>query len=125
MGVLFSRSDSGASAPSKRDLAAQNTVLHRDLSVVPPSATSTSGTNEITLSLGHDVWDSSGGAAVSCLGHDFQSRIWAAVAKSVDYAATTTFTSDPVGSLCQKLVQSTNGLMSRVVLYNSGEHRKL
>lgn len=124
MGNFFSRPEPGGSTPSKTDLAAQNTVLHRDLSVVPPSAASTSDGNEIALSLGHNVWDGSGGAAVSCFGHAFQSRIWTAVAKSVDYAATTTFTSDPVGTLCHKLVKSTNGLMSRVVLYTSGKHRR-
>ncbi|KAK3209435.1 hypothetical protein GRF29_69g1769662 [Pseudopithomyces chartarum] len=105
MGGIFTKPKDDSPGPQSTDTAAQNTVLHRDLSNVPPS---------------WNVWDSSGGAAVSCFGHAFQPRIWAAVARSMDYAATTTFTAEVVGQLCEKLVNTTNGTMARAVIYNSG-----
>jgi adenosylmethionine-8-amino-7-oxononanoate aminotransferase len=125
MGGIFTKPKDDSPGPQSTDTAAQNTVLHRDLSNVPPSAMSTSSQNNIALSLGWNVWDSSGGAAVSCFGHAFQPRIWAAVARSMDYAATTTFTAEVVGQLCEKLVNTTNGTMARAVIYNSGEFSKV
>lgn len=122
MGGIFTKPKDDGPVPRSTDIAAQNAVLHRDISNVPPSAMSTSSQNDIALSLGWNVWDSSGGAAVSCFGHAFQPRIWAAVARSMDYAATTTFTAEVVGQLCEKLVKSTNGTMARAVVYNSGEY---
>ena len=121
MGGFFSKTEAQlTSAAPEFDPVAQKAVLHRDLSAVPPLALTTTSQNTIGLSLGWRIYDASGGAAVSCLGHGFHSRIEAAMSKSVDYAATTTFGSNVNGIVCKKLLDTTQGIMAKVVMYNSG-----
>lgn len=120
MGCFLSKTKRDVRTSQEVDLEAQKAVLHRDLSVVPPCALTTSNDNTIDLSLGWRVYDGSGGAAVSCLGHSYHQRIEAAMSRSVSYAATTTFGSAANGLFCKRLVDSTKGIMAKVVLYNSG-----
>jgi len=105
------------------DHYAQRYVLHRDISSLPPVVISDAN-NTIQMSTGASVYDASGGAAVACLGHKYKNRIWEVMRRTFEacsYVPSANFSTDVVGKLCKKLVDSTNGHMARAVLYNSGQ----
>lgn len=100
----------------------QNAVLHRGPSSVPPTVVSIKD-NILHLSCGRHVYDGSGGAAVSNLGHTYRERIGAAVAEAngtVDYVASLSYTTDYAGRLCTALVDSTEGVLAKALIYSSG-----
>ena len=100
----------------------KSAVLHRDLHKEPYQVVEASGLY-LTLSNGRRIIDASGGAAVSCLGHGDE-RIRQAIASQVtklDYCHSLFFSCGPSESLSRALIDSTNGIMARVFIVNSGK----
>jgi adenosylmethionine-8-amino-7-oxononanoate aminotransferase len=80
-------------------------VLHRNLREIPPKAIGGEGVWLIAED-GRKVLDASGGAAVSCLGHQHP-RVIEALAKQASqlaYAHTSFFSSEPAEALAEQLV---------------------
>src|SRR5580692_13173315 len=80
--------------------ASKSRVLHRSLRETPPIATSGEG-GWLIAKDGRRVLDASGGAAVSCLGHQHP-RVLDAMAKQASqlaYAHTSFFSSEPAEAL--------------------------
>ncbi|MCJ1310504.1 hypothetical protein MMC25_004168 [Agyrium rufum] len=108
-------------AISEKPQVKPSAVLHRDLHTKPEDVVSASGLY-LTLSSGRKVLDASGGAAVSCIGHG-DLRVQEAIAKQIkrlDYCHSLFFSCPPLEDLTRLLVDSTNGLMSRAYIVNSG-----
>lgn len=76
---------------------------------------------------GRQIFDASGGAAVSCLGHGNE-RVNEAVYKQmnsgISYLAAVFWASDVVDELCKEMIDGTGGKMARVYLTGSGLHLK-
>ncbi len=71
---------------------------------------------------GRRILDAAGGAAVSCIGHG-DSRVKEAIMaqlNKVEYATSVFYTTGICEDLCQELVSSTDGNMSRAYIVNSG-----
>jgi adenosylmethionine-8-amino-7-oxononanoate aminotransferase len=71
---------------------------------------------------GRTILDGCGGAAVACLGHG-RPEVFAAMAaqaKEIAYVPWAFFESNSTRKLCDWLVQSTGGKMSKVYLMSSG-----
>jgi len=92
--------------------APRSRLLHRSLRETPPIAAGGHGV-WLTTADGQEVLDASGGAAVSCLGHQYP-RVVAAVqrqAGTLAYAHTAFFSSDAAEALAEALVgQEPGGL---------------
>src|SRR5215472_9727346 len=80
-------------------------VLHRSLREAPPLAVSGHGV-WLVAEGGARVLDASGGAAVSCLGHQHPRVIQAMArqASKLAYAHTSFFSSEPAEALAEELV---------------------
>ncbi|KAI2635998.1 exocyst complex protein exo70 [Xylaria nigripes] len=101
--------------------ASTSAVLHRSLRAEFPRIVGGDG-NYLILEDGRRVFDASGGAAVSCIGHG-DTRVREAIVAQLNriaYCATIFYTTDVSEKLCQELVQSTHGVMRRAYLVNSG-----
>ena len=99
----------------------ESRVFYRNLSSPMPMAVRAEGAYIYDKS-GKKYLDSSGGAAVSCLGHNPRSVI-SAVKKQVSelaYAHTAFFTSQPAESLATKLIAYSNNLLDRVYFVSGG-----
>ncbi|KAJ9297204.1 hypothetical protein DTO271G3_4497 [Paecilomyces variotii] len=96
-------------------------ALHRNIHVVPKKAIGGKG-SYIFLEDGQKVLDSTGGAAVSCLGHGNEEVTKAMVAQmnQLSYCHTAFFRTDPYEELASLLVQSTGGRMSKLFVISSG-----
>lgn len=80
--------------------------------------------NYLFLSDGRKIFDSTSGAAVSCLGHGNQRVIDAITAQmqtGTPYLASTFWMSEVVEELCKELINGTDGKMARVYLTGSGQ----
>src|SRR5215470_10199717 len=102
------------SAPTTR-------IMHRNFRATPPTAASGEGVWLVTDS-GHRVLDASGGAAVSCLGHQHP-RVIAAMKRQADklaYAHTGFFTSGPAEELAERLVGHEPGGLAYVYYVSGG-----
>ena len=96
-------------------------VMHRSLRAMPPTAVSGEGVWLVTDS-GHRVLDASGGAAVSCLGHQ-NPRVLEAMKRQADklaYAHTGFFTSAPAEELAERLVGHEPGGLAYVYYVSGG-----
>lgn len=96
-------------------------VLHRSLHHDPHRVVSAKG-NHLVLSNGQRIFDATGGAAVSCLGHG-NVRIKEAVMRQMDevaYCHSLFFATAAGEELAKELVESTGGEMSRVFIVSSG-----
>ncbi|WQF80049.1 Putative aminotransferase class-III, pyridoxal phosphate-dependent transferase, major [Colletotrichum destructivum] len=101
--------------------ASQSAVLHRDLRSHFARIIGGEGHFYI-LEGGRKIFDASGGAAVACLGHG-DKRVAEAVMRQLDgiaYSPSTFFTTPVCEQLCQFLVDSSHGHMSRAYLVSSG-----
>ncbi|GAC1327545.1 MAG: aspartate aminotransferase family protein [Beijerinckiaceae bacterium] len=96
-------------------------VLHRSLRDVPPVAASGHGVWLVDAD-GREILDGSGGAAVSCLGHQHPRVIEALASQSskLAYAHTGFFTSEPAELLADELVGREPGGLSYVYLVSGG-----
>ncbi len=95
--------------------------MHRSLRATPPKAVGGEGVWLIAEN-GHRVLDASGGAAVSCLGHQHP-RVLAAMerqAAKLAYAHTGFFTSEPAEELAERLVGHEPGGLAYVYYVSGG-----
>src|SRR5262249_18861684 len=96
-------------------------VLHRSLRETPPKAVGGEGV-WLFAEDGRKVLDASGGAAVSCLGHQHP-RVLAAMAKQSEklvYAHTAFFSSEPAEELAEQLVGHEPGGLAYVYFVSGG-----
>ena len=96
-------------------------VFHRNATVVPPAAVSGSGCY-VTDADGKRYLDASGGAAVSCLGHD-DADVRRAIHEQLDklaYAHTGFFTSEPAEELAQFLIDRAPEGIEKVYFLSGG-----
>ncbi|MDO5529859.1 MAG: aspartate aminotransferase family protein [Paracoccus sp. (in: a-proteobacteria)] len=96
-------------------------LLHRNTRIVPPTAVSGEGIELIDAS-GKRYIDASGGAAVSCLGHQHKDVI-AALHRQLDrltYAHTGFFTSEPAEALADHLIARAPEGISHAYLVSGG-----
>jgi adenosylmethionine-8-amino-7-oxononanoate aminotransferase len=96
-------------------------VLHRSLRETPPKAVGGEGV-WLFAEDGRKVLDASGGAAVSCLGHQHP-RVLAAMAKqagTLAYAHTAFFSSEPAEELAEQLVGHEPGGLAYVYFVSGG-----
>ncbi|QPF86442.1 aspartate aminotransferase family protein [Bradyrhizobium genosp. L] len=101
--------------------ANKSRVMHRSLRETPPKAIGGEGVWLIAED-GRRVIDSSGGAAVSCLGHQHP-RVLAAIAKQAStlaYAHTAFFSSAPAEELAERLVGHEPGGLGYVYFVSGG-----
>ena len=100
----------------------KSAVLNRDLHKDPYRVVEASGLYLI-LSDGRRVIDASGGAAVCCIGHGNE-RVKQAVTfqlTKLDYCHSLFFSCGPSEDLSRALIDSTQGMMARVFIINSGK----
>ena len=99
----------------------ESAVLHRNLHEKPHEVIEASRLN-MRLSDGRWIIDSSGGAAVSCIGHGDE-RVQKVIASQVlklDYCHSLFFSCPTSEDLSRVLIESTNGKMAKVFIANSG-----
>ncbi|KAL0944183.1 putative class III aminotransferase [Colletotrichum truncatum] len=101
--------------------ASKSAVLHRDLKSQFARTVGSEG-NCYVVEGGRKIFDASGGAAVACLGHGDRRVADAMIRQlnSLAYSPSTFFTTSVCEQLCQLLVNSTQGHMSRAYLLSSG-----
>lgn len=102
-------------------IARQGRVLHRSLRETPPFAVGGDGVWLIEQG-GRRVLDASGGAAVSCLGHQHP-RVLEAIrsqASRLAYAHTAFFSSEPAEELAERLVGHEPGGLAYAYLVSGG-----
>src|ERR1700736_1779399 len=107
------RSDAKSPAPSR--------VLHRALRKPPPVAVGGHGVWLVAAD-GREILDGSGGAAVSCLGHQHP-RVLEAMARQaakLTFAHTGFFTSEPAEELAEELVGHEPGGLAYVYPVSGG-----
>src|SRR5580692_2338257 len=100
---------------------ASSRVLHRSLRETPPKAVGGEGIWLIRED-GRKVLDASGGAAVSCLGHQHP-RVLEAMSKQASklaYAHTGFFSSEPAEALAEHLVGEEPGGLGYAYLVSGG-----
>lgn len=99
-----------------------SSVLYASLATNPPRIVKAQGNYLITED-GHSIFDASGGAAVSCIGHNHP-RVKDAIKKQLDagveYCFSPWFTTPAYERLSKYLTESTNGAMERVFVCGSG-----
>jgi adenosylmethionine-8-amino-7-oxononanoate aminotransferase len=96
-------------------------ILHRTISAQPELAVRGEGLM-LTLADGRQILDASGGAAVACLGHGHR-RVADAVAKQVRtlaYAHSGSFTSEPAEALADLLLHDEPGGLTHAFIVSSG-----
>src|ERR1041385_4473618 len=101
--------------------ASPSRVLHRSLRETPPKAVGGDGVWLIAAD-GRRILDGSGGAAVSCLGHQHPRVIEAitAQASKLAYAHTGFFSSEPAEELAERLVGDEPGGLAYAYLVSGG-----
>src|SRR5258708_16628476 len=99
-------------------------VLHGSLRETPPKAVGGDGVWLIAED-GRRILDGSGGAAVSCLGHQHP-RVIEAISRQASklaYAHTGFFSSEPAEALADRLVGDEPGGLSHAYLVSGGSRR--
>lgn len=96
-------------------------IFHRSVEKAYPEAVSGDGVYLVTRT-GDRILDGSSGAAVSCLGHSNTEVVDAIVAqaRSLSFAHTHFFTSDPAEQLARHLLAESRGAFARVMFLCSG-----
>ncbi|KAF2214288.1 hypothetical protein CERZMDRAFT_110653 [Cercospora zeae-maydis SCOH1-5] len=111
---------SSSSTPSSS--SSSSSILHASLRSTPPKIVSANG-NYLYTDTGYSILDATGGAAVACLGHNHP-RVKAAIQKQLDtgvaYAYSPFFATQPAEELAERLVASTNNLLTRAFIVSSG-----
>lgn len=99
-------------------------MLHRDSQFIPKKAVGGKG-SYIFLEDGTKFLDSTGGAAVSCLGHGNEA-VQQAIKDQMDqisYCHSAFFGTDVAEELARLLVDSTGGKLSKLFVVSSGQYR--
>ncbi|MEN3376772.1 MAG: hypothetical protein V7604_2127, partial [Hyphomicrobiales bacterium] len=102
-------------------MSKKSRVLHRSLRETPPLAVSGHGVWLVDAE-GREILDSSGGAAVSCLGHQHP-RVLEAMARQagkLTYAHSSFFTSEPAEALADDLVGHEPGGLGYAYIVSGG-----
>jgi adenosylmethionine-8-amino-7-oxononanoate aminotransferase len=102
-------------------MSTKSRILHRSLRETPPVAAGGHGVWLVTAD-GREILDSSGGAAVSCLGHQHP-RVLEAMARQAEkltYAHTSFFTTDVAEELAEELVGHEPGGLGYVYPVSGG-----
>src|SRR4051794_32625784 len=102
-------------------VARTSRVLHRSLRETPPKAIGGEGVY-LFAEDGRRIIDASGGAAVSCLGHQHP-RVIAAITKQAStlaYAHTAFFSSEPAEALAERLVGHEPGGLAYAYFVSGG-----
>lgn len=97
-------------------------VLHRSLKIEPLQVVSADG-KHLTFSNGHQILDTTCGAAVACIGYN-NKRVKKAMVEQIDKFAycNSMFFGHPIGeALATELVNGTDGVMSKAYIMCSGE----
>ena len=105
----------------RHGLSAKSRVLHRSLRETPPKAVGGEGVWLIAED-GRRILDASGGAAVSCLGHQHP-RVLEAMSRQASklaYAHTGFFSSEPAEALADKLVGDEPGGLAYAYFVSGG-----
>lgn len=99
----------------------RSAVLHRDTRFVPKKAIGGKG-NYIFLEDGTKFLDSTGGAAVSCLGHGHEKVSQAVINQihQLSYCHSAFFGTDVSEDLASFLTDSTGGKLSKLYVVSSG-----
>ncbi|KAI9932281.1 hypothetical protein ASPWEDRAFT_39839 [Aspergillus wentii DTO 134E9] len=99
----------------------QSAMLHRDTRFIPKKAISSKG-SYIYLEDGQKFLDSTGGAAVSCLGHGNEQVNQAIVdqIKQISYCHTAFFGTQVSEDLASFMVDSTGGKLTKLFVVSSG-----
>ena len=108
-------------AYNKPDTVTRSSVLHRDTRFVPKKAIGGKG-SYIFLEDGTKFLDSTGGAAVSCLGHGHEEVSQAVIDQinKISYCHTAFFGTEASEELATFLTESTGGKLSKLLVVNSG-----
>ncbi|RAL05506.1 aminotransferase, class III [Aspergillus ibericus CBS 121593] len=103
------------------DSVTSSSVLHRNTRFVPKKAIGGKG-SYIFLEDGTKFLDSTGGAAVSCLGHGHEEVKQAVIDQinQLSYCHTTFFGTEASEELARLLTESTGGKMSKLFVVSSG-----
>ena len=98
-----------------------SSVLHRNTRFVPKKAIGGKG-SYIFLEDGTKFLDSTGGAAVSCLGHGHEEVSQAVIDQinQISYCHTAFFGTEASEELARLLTESTGGKMSKLFVVSSG-----
>ncbi|GKZ35578.1 hypothetical protein AbraIFM66950_006277 [Aspergillus brasiliensis] len=106
---------------TKPDTVAHSAVLHRDTRFIPKKAIGGKG-SYIFLEDGTKFLDSTGGAAVSCLGHGHEEVSQAVIDQinKISYCHTAFFGTEASEELATFLTESTGGKLSKLLVVNSG-----
>ncbi|KAH7044480.1 pyridoxal phosphate-dependent transferase [Macrophomina phaseolina] len=103
------------------EAAKKSGFLHRSLRTLPLKVVGASG-NYLTLSNGQQIFDATGGAAVSCLGHG-DKRVQEAVMRQMNEAAychSLFFSTSAAEALGNELIAGTDGEMAKAFIVSSG-----
>ncbi|KAM3554857.1 hypothetical protein MY1884_005911 [Beauveria asiatica] len=116
-------STAAAATPMNHQSApgAQSAVLHRNIKAPPMQVVDTKGTR-IRFSCGHEVEDTTGGAAVACLGHG-NKRVRQAMIDQMDkfsYSNSMFFGHQVGEDLATELINGTGGAMAKAYIMSSG-----
>lgn len=101
--------------------ATTSAVLHRTIKTDPLQVVSANG-NYVQFSNGQEMWDTTGGAGVACIGYN-DKRVKQAMVEQIDKFSYTNsmFFGHPVGEkLAADLIRGTNGHMSKAYIMSSG-----
>ncbi|PWY89932.1 PLP-dependent transferase [Aspergillus heteromorphus CBS 117.55] len=106
---------------AKSDSVTRSAVLHRDTRFVPKKAVGGKG-SYIFLEDGTKFLDSTGGAAVSCLGHGHEEVSQAVINQinQISYCHTAFFGTEASEELARLLTESTGGKLSKLFVVSSG-----
>ncbi|GAA82071.1 aminotransferase, class III [Aspergillus luchuensis IFO 4308] len=109
------------SAHERPETVTHSSVLHRDTRFVPKKAIGGKG-SYIFLEDGTKFLDSTGGAAVSCLGHGHEEVSQAVIDQinKLPYCHTAFFGTEASEELATFLTESTGGKLSKLLVVNSG-----
>lgn len=101
--------------------AVPSSVLHASLAIEPPKIVRAEG-HYLYASDGREIFDASGGAAVSCIGHGHPrvKKAMQAQLDQVEYCFAPHFTNEAYERLAKFLVDSTDGQLSKVFVCGSG-----
>lgn len=105
------------------EAAKKSGILHRSLRTLPLKVVGASG-NYLTLSNGQQIFDATGGAAVSCLGHG-DKRVQEAVMRQMNEAAychSLFFSTSAAEALGNELIAGTDGEMAKAFIVSSGRY---
>ena len=101
---------------------AVSALIHRSLHSPPPQVVSAKG-QILTFSDGRQIWDTTCGAAVACLGYGNQ-RVQQAIIDQTakfSYVNSMFFGTDVAEQLANEVIRGTGGKMSKAYFLSSGE----